>query len=529
VVYIGGTNLYRSNDGFATPSGVWIGGYRDVSIDSTVRLELEYPHHHPDQHTLVFSPSNPSVIYTGSDGGIHRSDDGGAANVSWTPLNNGYFTSQFYSVAIDHATPGDNTVVGGLQDNGTWMSALAAEGTHWDSVGSGDGSFCAIADGRTSMYVAKQQGKAYRVLLNGNGKLSQYARIDPLGGKKYLFISPYILDPANTNAMYLTAGSELWYNNDVTAIPLSSQQAATINWNRMQGATVSDTVSISALGVSRESPAHRLYYGTSNGMIYRIDNATTPDAAVVDITPTVFSRKGYINCVAVDPADGNRAVVVFSNYGLQSLYVTTDAGATWTPIGGNLEGGTAIPGSGPSCRWFAFLHRPNGTIYLVGTSTGLYSTTGLYGSKTVWLQEGASTIGNMVVDMIDVRQSDGYIVAGTHGGGVYSTTIAQLGVENDRLADAAGFELRGNIPNPVSDITKIDYSIGGSGTFPVQLKIFNARGEEVATLVDRPETAGEYSVSFDSRSAEIALPSGVYYYRLQVGAEARTREMQIVR
>ncbi|MEO6048796.1 MAG: FlgD immunoglobulin-like domain containing protein, partial [Candidatus Kapaibacterium sp.] len=74
-----------------------------------------------------------------------------------------------------------------------------------------------------------------------------------------------------------------------------------------------------------------------------------------------------------------------------------------------------------------------------------------------------------------------------------------------------------------------DYSIGGSGTFPVQLKVFNARGEEVATLVDRPEAAGEYSVNFDSRSGGTGLPSGVYYYRLQVGAEARTREMQIVR
>jgi hypothetical protein len=43
--------------------------------------------------------------------------------------------------------------------------------------------------------------------------------------------------------------------------------------------------------------------------------------------------------------------------------------------------------------------------------------------STVWAQEGAATIGNVVVPMIDARTSDGVVVAATHANGVFSTTV----------------------------------------------------------------------------------------------------------
>jgi len=46
--------------------------------------------------------------------------------------------------------------------------------------------------------------------------------------------------------------------------------------------------------------------------------------------------------------------------------------------------------------------------------------------NTIWVQKGPETIGNVVVDMIDVRQSDGFVVVGTHGNGVYSTYVTHL-------------------------------------------------------------------------------------------------------
>lgn len=116
-VFIGATNLYRSTDGFTTPNNTaQLGGY---GVGSTMPFFTVYPNHHPDQHNLAFLPSDPNVIISSCDGGVYKSNDCLAQNVSWTDLNKGYYTSQFYTVAIDHGTPGSNVITGGLQDWGS--------------------------------------------------------------------------------------------------------------------------------------------------------------------------------------------------------------------------------------------------------------------------------------------------------------------------------------------------------------------------------------------------------------------------
>ena len=101
-VYIGGIHLIRSTDGFATNAqDAWIGGW-------------QYSNHHADQHWLVFRPGSSVVAYSGSDGGVHRTDDITAGSVTWSSLANGYNTSQFYAVAIDENLSGSNVVIGGM-------------------------------------------------------------------------------------------------------------------------------------------------------------------------------------------------------------------------------------------------------------------------------------------------------------------------------------------------------------------------------------------------------------------------------
>ena len=54
-------------------------------------------------------------------------------------------------------------------------------------------------------------------------------------------------------------------------------------------------------------------------------------------------------------------------------------------------------------------------FFLVGTSTGLFSTDTLINNATVWSQQGPSSIGSAVVDMIETRTLDGLVaVAFTH-------------------------------------------------------------------------------------------------------------------
>src|SRR5262249_44445921 len=125
------------------------------------------------------------------------------------------------------------------------------------------------------------------------------------------------------------------------------------------------------------------------------------------------------------------------NYNVISLFFSYDSGTSWTNISGNLEQFASGSGNGPSCRWASILPLNGQTMYLVGTSTGLYSTLELNGTSTVWSQEGPTVIGDDVVDMIDTRASDGMIVAGTHANGIFSSNEMELG-------DGNGF-LNGNV------------------------------------------------------------------------------------
>ena len=59
----------------------------------------------------------------------------------------------------------------------------------------------------------------------------------------------------------------------------------------------------------------------------------------------------------------------------------------------------------------------------------------------------------------------------------------------------------------------------------VTLKIYNALGKEVATLVDEVQGAGERRTRFDGSG----LPSGIYIYQLRVGRYADAKKMIVLR
>ena len=87
------------------------------------------------------------------------------------------------------------------------------------------------------------------------------------------------------------------------------------------------------------------------------------------------------------------------------------------------------------------------------------------------------------------------------------------------------FQLYQNYPNPFNPSTKIKYTIPNvipSGTKQSQLvtlKVYDILGNEIATLVNKELTAGNYEVEFNGHSDEGQnLPSGVYFYQMKVGS-----------
>lgn len=85
------------------------------------------------------------------------------------------------------------------------------------------------------------------------------------------------------------------------------------------------------------------------------------------------------------------------------------------------------------------------------------------------------------------------------------------------------YKLYQNYPNPFNPVTKIKFSI----PIPefVTIKIYDALGREVSTLVNDRVIAGVYSVDWDGA----AYPSGVYFYSINSGNFIQTRKMVLIK
>ncbi len=97
------------------------------------------------------------------------------------------------------------------------------------------------------------------------------------------------------------------------------------------------------------------------------------------------------------------------------------------------------------------------------------------------------------------------------------------GVEQADNTVPENFNLEQNYPNPFNPTTQINYSI--PSTQNVTLKVYDELGKEVATLVNKDQAAGNYSVDFNASN----LASGVYFYRIQAGNFIQMKKMILMK
>lgn len=516
-LYIGGTNIYRSTDGFTTSNNTdWIGGYKCDTIDPS---NYVYPNHHPDNHYMLFNAAGQ--MYSANDGGVQRCDDPLAPTITWTDLNNGYYTTQFYAVAMEEGDATSDIIIGGMQDNGTWFTNDQSINTLWQEVGIDDGAYCAIAENRDFYLISSQLGRIYKKDVDDNGNILNTQRIDPTGGpSNYNFINQFILDPNNSDVLYIAARNRIWRNDDVGAIPMTGDLYNTIStgWTNINQSQIGiQDGAVSTLDMSEAAP-NMLMYGTSSAKLFRLDNANSATPVKTNISSSEFPTGGHMSCIAPNAHDGGEWMATFSNYEVRSIFHTTDTGATWTHVGGNLEEMIDGSGSGPAVFWATVYPTFPSPTYFVGTSVGLFSTTLLDGDNTIWTQEGASTIGNTVINMIKARPFDGKVAVGTHGKGVYSSNIgpAFVGVEN---TNAPQLTVQ-HYPNPFTDMVTIEYLVDADAL--VTLEVLSIDGKVIETLIHGKQSAGRYQVQWGGTSEGAAMPNGVYLYRLVVGDKSHT-------
>jgi hypothetical protein len=379
-VIIGGVDLLKTTNGGTSWTQItsWWGGCSRQDV-------------HADQHVIYFEPGSSTVAYFGNDGGIYRTTNATAATPTLTSKNDNYNVTQYYSTSL-HPTAFENYIIGGAQDNGTHIIESAGIGSGNEVTG-GDGGFCHIETDEpqyvyssyvyNNFYRSSDYGSTFSTLISDNN--------GP-------FITPWDFDNTN-NILYAS-----YTTNNI------------VRWSSMHGTPSGATINIASSGtfthikVSPNTPT-TIYGGTNSGKLYKITSANgTP--STTDITGASFPA-GSISCLEVEKGNEAHLLATFSNFSVTSVWESTNSGSTWTSVEGNLPD---LP-----VRWVIF--NPNNYDQaLLATETGVYSTDNLNGGSTDW---GINSTGmpNVRVDMLKLRASDSFVVAATHGRGIFTSDV----------------------------------------------------------------------------------------------------------
>ncbi len=102
-------------------------------------------------------------------------------------------------------------------------------------------------------------------------------------------------------------------------------------------------------------------------------------------------------------------------------------------------------------------------------------------------------------------------------------SIAYSDIVNIEVSIPGEFTLEQNYPNPFNPSTNIEFRVGEFGF--VSLKVYDALGNLVATLVDEQKPAGKFQVEFSA----IGLTSGIYFYKIITGSFSETKKMILLK
>ncbi len=447
IVFIGTTNLYRFME-----YSVWSTNTAKITNYGNAIGEFT------DFHTLTFIPGT-NILAFGCDQGIAWGDascyNPQCSNLpSWFTMNKGYVSTQFFNVGIN---PNKNNLypqyIGGMQDKGTWyISEPTGNGNHQQAWGA-DGFACALFNG--NKYSSTQTGRLVR-----DGVLIEPVDVTNPAISKAFWYFDFYMDPGSGRIFY-SNGNDIYRADDPSTVVGATPGAPSQGWTKLVQSSnlqyfnfsksLYENDVVSCMASSSDNTA--LFVGTTNGVLWRLDNFGTslPVPKRIYYNNMLENMNSYFTTsISVDPFNANNVMVTFGNYNVSSIYYSTNALSgfpTWTEVEGNLKDLSIR-----SCVIDNNLLEKN---FYVGTSAGLYKTTVLNGSSTLWSQDGKNTIKNAVVNALAYRATDATLLVGTHGRGMFKR---EIGVNNktEISEDSEGNkeEIISIYPNPVSSSGK---------------------------------------------------------------------------
>lgn len=369
-----------------------------------------------DNHALWINPNDSDHLILGHDHGMGVTFDGGR---NWLSPDNKP-VAQFYAIGFDMEQP--YNVYGGMQDNGSSRGPSTMKGggpipfEAWYRVGGGDGFYNVVdlTDSRW-LYNESQFGNIQRMdQKTGQGRPIRYARPQGKDPLRWNWSSPILISPHNPEVVYHAANVLLRSSNrGDTWTEISGD--LTKNLPERRGGT--GNIQYATITTIDESPVIGgvIWAGTDDGNVQ-----VTRDGGRTwtNVTDKIAGHPGHwVSRVIASHHDAATAYVTVTGYRNDDfkpfVWKTTDYGATWASIAGNLpnEPINVIRED-----------RRNANLLFVGTDFGVYAS--LDGGKT-WQRMKNGITTNPVHDLhIHPREQE--LIAGTHGRGIYIADISGL-------------------------------------------------------------------------------------------------------
>lgn len=469
-----GTGIYRTEDAGASwsyqsrynnrpfyYSHIWmdpqndqrvfiLAGSGQISEDAGKSFDRSMEGISGDFHALWIHPDNPEMFYVGNDKGAYVTFDRGHHFVMFDNMDIG----QFYAVTADNRDP--YWVYGGLQDNGNWGGPSNSRdwngilNDHWFKFHSGDGFHTTVdPDDWRTVYtesqggsirrldaVFRQQGKSITptpaTIVNFEQAVPDYAgdpdRLDP-GWFRFNWSSPLRLSPHDSKTL-LFGGNRLFRSRDrgdsweIISPDLSTNDPDLTDPE--SGGLTRDVTSAethATILTLAESPLKPglIWAGTDDGRIHLTRNGGW-DWTDVGVNLPAPVRRLWVS--RVEPSRFQEGTAYVSIDGHRSdefrpwIFKTTDFGASWTRISGNIPDGNPV---------YVVREDPrNPRLLYAGTEFGAFFSRDGGGS---WAELGAGLPTVAVHDLI-VHPREGDVIAATHGRSVWilddATPLQQL-------------------------------------------------------------------------------------------------------
>jgi len=539
-------STFLGGDGQDRGSGIAVDGNGNAYVAGTTHSTANFPTLDAMQGSNAGAPDAFISKFTTSGALSYSTFFGGSSHDE----ANGIAVAANGSVYITGGTESSNLpTINAMQPsksggNDAFVAKLASSGSLEYSTYLGglnthffERALAIAVDGSGNAYVAGFTPETVFPGADGTATSGFMTKLTSSGGlsfSKYIAADPYGITVDESGNIYVVGGT---FNDNsgvarnVFVMKLTSE--GTDSYSVTYGGSSNEW----AEDIGVDSSGNAYVVGTTESSDFPTLNAQQPDAP----TPTGANNPYNAIVMKLNPS-GEMLYSTYLGGGGQEFGngIAVDADGNTVVVGGAAPSfpttaGACQPDNAGAFDPFVVMYTPNGVVnyatYIGGGGHDHAQGVAIDGSGEIFITgyTGAPFGGNTTFyPTLNAAQET---FAGTEDAFVSKlspcTSISSISVGGGTRPStgiaSTGYLLMPNHPNPYGTMTTIEYRVPHDSK--VSLVVYDTRGRQVATIVDRDQPAGTHRVVFDGSE----LPSGTYAYVLRSNGVVMARTMMLER